>query len=202
MKKILLVITSMILTLQASAQSYSWAYSGGGRSNPDGYTAIAKDGSGNTYICGDFEGTKNFGSYTLTGVGFADAYLAKYNSIGFLLWVIQFSGTTGSSTVEAGGIATDAQGNVYFCGNFGYTVVVGGNTYTNPAGNNDAIIAKFSPTGTFIHARQIGGNGNERITQARYYNNALYVTGSYSAAFSSGIVSFPAPTSPYDDAFL
>lgn len=202
MKKILLVLTGMILTLQASAQSYSWAYSGGGRSNTDGYTAIAKDGSGNTYLCGDFEGTKTFGSYTLTGVGFADGFLAKFNSIGFLLWVVQFSGTTGSSTVEAGGIATDAQGNVYFCGNFGYTVVVGGNTYTNTGGNNDGIIAKFSPTGTFIHARQVGGNGNERITQARFYNNSLYVTGSYSAAFTAGSVTFAAPSSASDDAFL
>ena len=202
MKKILLVLTGMIFTLQVSAQSYSWAYSGGGRSNTDGYTAIAKDGNGNTYLCGDFEGTKTFGSYSLTSVGFADAFLAKYNSIGYLLWVIQFSGTTGSSTVEAGGIAVDGAGNPYFCGNFGYTIVVGGNTYTNLGGNNDAIIAKFTPSGNFIHARQVGGTGNDRITQARFYNNSLYVTGSYSAAFTVGSVSFAAPTSASDDAFI
>ncbi len=202
MKKLLLVLTSIILTLQGSAQSWSWATSGGGRSNSDGYTAIAKDASGNIYICGDFEGTKSFGSASLTTVGFADAFLAKYNSSGVYQWSVQFSGTTFSSSVEAGGIMVDGSGNVYFCGNFSYTVTAGGNTYTNSGGNNDAIIAKYDPSGNFVWARQLGGNGNERITQARYYNNNIYVTGSYSAAFTVGSVSFAAPTSASDDAFL
>jgi len=61
-----------------------------------------RDGSGNFYFAGSFDGTQNFGGITLIGgwtnppgrptwnSGFPTCYLAKYGGNGNLLWVVSF----------------------------------------------------------------------------------------------------------------
>jgi hypothetical protein len=202
MKKLLLVIAGIALAFSSYGQAWTWASSGGGRSNSDGFTAIDRDASGNTYICGEFEGTKTFGGTSYTAVGFADVFLSKFNSSGAHQWTLQISGTTGTSVVEAGGVTVDGAGNVYLAGNFSFTVSLGGNTFTNAAGNNDAYIVKFNPTGGFIWAKHLAGNGNERITTVKNNGTSIYFAGSYSAALTFGTVSLAAPSASSDDAFL
>ncbi|MGC9361430.1 MAG: PKD domain-containing protein [Candidatus Syntrophosphaera sp.] len=48
-----------------------------GGSGDDCGNGIALDDSGNIYTCGDFSGSAQFGSYTLTSSGFTDVYSAK-----------------------------------------------------------------------------------------------------------------------------
>ena len=60
--------------------------------NTTGYS-IAKDGQGNIYVCGTFNGTVNFnpsGSASLTANGTYDAYIAKYNSNGVYQWAFKY----------------------------------------------------------------------------------------------------------------
>lgn len=203
MKKLMLAVAGMMMAFTVTAQSWNWAVSGGGRSNTEGYTSIARDAAGNTYICGDFEGTKNFGTTSYTAVGFADGFLVKYNSSGALQWSIQLSGNGFANSIEASGLTVDAAGNVYVCMNFSASLNAGGNLYTNNGGNFDGLMIKYNTSGNFIWARQIGGSGNERLTQAKSYNNGIYICGSHNGAFSVGAVSFAAPSSGgSDDAFL
>ena len=111
MKKLLVVVMSLFFTLNVNSQSWSWAAAMGGRSNVEGSIGMDRDASGNIYVCGDFEGTRNFGGTSYTAVAFSDMFFSKYNSSGQHQWTLQFSGT-GTNTMIANGIATDASGNV------------------------------------------------------------------------------------------
>jgi len=204
MKKLLLAVAGIMVACTVSAQSWNWAVSGGGRSNTEGYTSIATDNAGNAYLCGDFEGTKSFGTTTLTAAGFgADGFIAKYNNSGVFQWAIQISGTGLTNFIEAAGITVDLAGNVYACMNFSSTIIIGGNTYTNNAGNFDGMLLKCTSAGNIVWGLQIGGNGNERITQLSHYNGGLYLCGSHNSSFSVGSVTIAGPSSGnLDDAFL
>ncbi len=201
MKKILMIITGLIITFNATSQSWSWAASLGGRSNTDGSIGMDRDATGNVYVCGDFEGTRNFGGTPLTAVAFSDFYFSKFNSAGAHQWTTQLSGT-GTTTIIANGVAVDATGNVLVTGFFSYNITIGGTTYINPGGNGDSFIAKYSATGTLIWSKVLSGNGNEFITSIKTLGNDIYISGSYSQAFTFGTVSLTAPAGGFDDAFI
>ncbi len=203
MKKLLLAITCLLFTAPVISQSWVYSRAGGGRNNADGLIGMDKDASGNVYILGDFEGTRSFGTTTLTAIGLTDLYLSKYNSSGTHQWTIQINGS-GPNILEGSGVATDAAGNIYITGFFSFNILFAGGatTFNNPAGNNDAFVAKFNASGNFIWAKALTGNGNERITAIEVLGTNLYMCGSYTAAATIGIVSLPAPANNLDDAFL
>lgn len=202
MKKLVLLIGCIALCLTSHAQSWSWATSVGGRSNTEGSTDIARDASGNIYVVADFEGTRTFGSTPLTATGFSDMFLTKMNSLGGIQWTVQLTGTS-TNSMDVGGVAVDAAGNVYVAGNFSFTTIFpGGTQLFNPGGNSGGFIAKFDPSnGAFLWARLIAGNGTERISGVEVSGTTIYITGSYSQSFSVNTVTIPAAAGA-DDAFL
>ena len=109
-----MIITGLIITMNATSQTWSWTAALGGRSNADGSIGMDRDATGNVYVCGDFEGTRNFGGTTLTAAAFSDFYFSKFNSAGAHQWTNQLSGT-GTTTIIANSIATDAAGRYEFC---------------------------------------------------------------------------------------
>lgn len=80
-----------------------------------------RDNAGNFYFAGSFDGTQDFGGITLLGGytnslghwggGWPSAYLAKYTSVGSLLWVVRF-GANGSRN-EVDDLLLDAGGACY-----------------------------------------------------------------------------------------
>src|SRR6185369_5715832 len=99
----------------SSAGSTTWAenfgaLSGGGYA----YTqATAVDASGNVYLAGYLYGGKTFtfGSVTLTQIGSYDAFVAKLDASGTVLWVKNFGGSGAIANGQS--IAVDGTGNVY-----------------------------------------------------------------------------------------
>jgi hypothetical protein len=128
---------------------------------PETGQGIALDSAGDAYVAG-VTSSANFPLlYAIQPqlLGFTDAFVAKVNSSGSLL----FSTYMGGTGVDVGtAIAVDASGAAYVSG---YTFstdfpVLSGGIQTANGGGCDAFLFKLSPTGdTLLYATYLGGSG-------------------------------------------
>ena len=137
----------------AAAPAYNWVSKAGG---PDPVFAaqIASDAAGNAYVTGEFEGTAQFGSTTLTSSGGRDIYVAKLNASGTVLWARRAGG---GSDDFGSGVAVDGAGNVYVTGGFAGTASFGALSVT-ATGGNDFFVAKYDSAGNVTWVRRGGGS--------------------------------------------
>ncbi len=141
-----------------------WANSMAG-SSYDGCKAITLDDAGNVYATGYFSSTVDFdagtGVFNLTAVNAEDAYMAKYDANGKLIW----AKSIGDFRYQAGNAITlGPNGNIYLTGIFfGTTDFDPGTAVSNliSAGNEDIFVCKFDNTGNFIWAKGFGGPTND-----------------------------------------
>ncbi len=147
-----LTLAAILLTLAISplahvaAQDLLWVRQAGTAQSESG-TGVAVDGAGNAYITGYSSG--NLGG---TNVGNIDAFLAKYDAAGTLLWTRQI-GTTANDYSR--GVAVDGSGNAYITGH------TNGSLGGPNAGSLDAFLAKYDASGTLLWTRQTGTGANE-----------------------------------------
>lgn len=118
-------------------------------------TGIASDPLGNCYVVGSFTPSVTFGDITLTGAGSGDIFVAKLDPAGNWLWATRLGGSGHDASHK--GIGLDGAGNVYVCGSFENSVVIGPDTL-NSVGGADIFIAKLDPTGNCLWARRAGGS--------------------------------------------
>lgn len=114
-----------------------------GTSESDIGRSISLDKNGNIYMCGIFGG--DWGESNVENM---DAFLAKFNNNGKLLWKKTF-GTENNFDVAAS-LRVDKYGSIYVGGSTGGEL---GGTQT---GQGDAYIAKFDSLGNKIWIRQFG----------------------------------------------
>lgn len=95
--------------------------------------SVAVDAAGNAFISG-----YTFGALAGPNAGEQDVFLAKYDSVGNLLWTEQL-GTSGSDIVGDNPMVIDAAGNVFISG------LTSGSLGGPNAGNSDAFLIKLSP---------------------------------------------------------
>ena len=153
-----------------------------GTGNNDSSSSVAIDGSGNAYISG---GTG--GSLGGTNAGSSDAFLAKYDSSGALLWTRQI-GTTDWDWSNS--VAVDGYGNAYISG------TTGGSIGGQNAGGFDAFLAKYDSSGALLWTRQLG-------TSDWDISNSVAIDGSgnaYISGWTDGSIGGPNAGGP--DAFL
>ena len=91
---------------------------------------VATDAAGNVYLAGSTRG-----SLGGANSGRDDAWVAKYDAAGHVLWKRQLGTNTSDN---ASGVATDAAGNVYLAGST-HGSLGGANR-----GSNDVWVAKYS----------------------------------------------------------
>ncbi len=117
--------------------------------------SIAVDGNGNVYVGGFSYAT--WGSPVNTYTGLWDAFAAKLDNSGALIW----NTFLGSSTTDyAFSIVVDGSNNVYVAGSSGATW---GMPVSSHAGNNDAYVAKLNDSGTLLWNTFLGSSANEVI---------------------------------------
>ena len=132
--------------------------------------SIAVDASGNVYTSGSFMGTAVFGTgataTALISKGGRDAFIAKHDSFGNLLWVKSFGGPL---TDQVKDVAVDRDGNVVMAGEFYGTVdfdpsdgvdslTALANTGPNPAWNwLGVVVWKLNTDGNYIWAKTFDG---------------------------------------------
>ena len=117
MKKIISIVIFSFSIITLHAQSWQWAKRFGSNSNStanDRFYGMVTDNAGNIYACGGYQAGTTFGSVSLPDYGGQfDAFIAKYDCQGNLLWV----NTAGSGGLDgATALDVDNNGNVYFSG--------------------------------------------------------------------------------------
>lgn len=115
MKLLLLTFLAACLGTLLSAQGLSpyRALTAGG-SGGDSATTVAVDRAGYVYLAGNFWSTNfTIGGFALSNAGGADAFLAKIDTAGNIVWAQRFGGVADEAITA---LATDAVGNVYAVG--------------------------------------------------------------------------------------
>lgn len=120
----LLASVLAFLTIAGYSQTYDWGFGldgvGVGFSPVFGSDiSVASDDQGNVYLSGSYNGIYDFdpsqNSVTSISFGQSDFYVAKYDSIGHLLWV-RFFGDTGNDIVYC--LELDQDGQPIISGKF------------------------------------------------------------------------------------
>jgi hypothetical protein len=144
-----------------------------GTASQDHAYGAAPDGVGGVFVAGHTSGS-------LGGVsaGNTDVWLARYSSVGAMLWIHQF-GSTGFDSLL--GAHTDDAGGVYLCGST--TGDIDGSHGGTTIGNADAWLARYDSTGARIWIQQFGTIYSDEATAiASDGGGGAYVGGSTSGS--------------------
>jgi len=147
-----------------------WAtYFGGSTPNGNGSSSgqsVSADQFGNVFLIGVTScnmGIATPGAYQTSFAGTEDAFVAKFNNSGSLLWATYFGG---AGDEIGNNITTDPSGNVFITGSTqsisGIATV--GAYQTSFQGGTDAFIAKFTSSGKRLWASYYGGNNYDEGT--------------------------------------
>ncbi|HPR33053.1 MAG TPA: T9SS type A sorting domain-containing protein [Prolixibacteraceae bacterium] len=138
---------------------------------------IRTDADDFIYTAGCFSNSIDFLGTPLTSLGKFDAYLAKMDAMGELIWIKQFSGAYNDKITS---LEIDKDNNIYVCGSYRAqisfdTTLVTNNVDTRRSTN--MFIAKFNSEGKLIWAKNTGGVeviGN-RIGPVEFGGNRLTI---------------------------
>jgi hypothetical protein len=166
-----------------------------GSNDFDVTTDIAVDVSGNIYVTGYTQGA--LGGQTNSGA--SDAFVAKLDSNGNVLWTRLFGG---SGSDLGSGVALDAAGNVWMGGSSRSSIFGHSN-----AGVEDAFVASYNSAGTLLGTFFWGTASAEQINDlAGAPDGSMRVTGSTRGslgatnagsldAFAASLTTVPEPAS-------
>ncbi len=199
MKKILLLFYCLctIYGLQAQTPITNWEYSIGDNGGIEQIKSSAYDEAGNLYVAGHFYGTVDLdhgtGAYLLSAAGSYDAFVAKYNSFGQILWAVRLGGTMAESVNHL----SVANGYVLLTGFFQGTMNVYAPNFTAPltsvSSSSDIFIVRLGTDGLFYAngAFKIGMGGNDdgKCVKSDAAGN-IYLSGLYSSPNNNTNVNF------------
>jgi hypothetical protein len=134
----------------------SWGTYFGGLSSA---TGIASDPAGFIYHVGNalVNTIATTGAYQTSVNGGGDAYLAKFDKNGGLIWATYYGGPGGE---DATGVSCDKYGRIYFSGstNSSSGIASSSSHQTGLNGTVDAFLAKFTNVGTRMWCTYYGGS--------------------------------------------
>ncbi|MFB6306005.1 MAG: hypothetical protein ABEH43_03295, partial [Flavobacteriales bacterium] len=153
--------------------------------NKDRVQDIARSSDGYIYVTGRFKDTiemdPGVGSDTLISSGRKDIFLAKYDSLGNLVWANKIGGNDHDESTE---LVLDKDNNIYMTGAFR------NNCEFNPGagqaelisdGGYDVFLAKYTPSGDYTWAVRMGnGDWNYATSIAKNpAGNSVIIGGHY-----------------------
>lgn len=136
------LLVLVLAAVPADAQTLQWVRQFGSAQH-DAASAVTTDAAGNIYVGGVTRGALP----TQTSAGNGDAFLARYDSSGSVVWFRQF-GTTQEDGIRA--VATDLAGHVYVAGFIGGATSIAGTA---------GLLAKYDAAGNQLWLRQFGAAG-------------------------------------------
>jgi hypothetical protein len=190
---VIFALLAGLLATPTYAQQIDQVFAEGGTDHMTA-SGVAADSAGNRYVIGIFRGEVTFGTGVkarrLTATGQEDAFVAKYDQAGNLVWVQQDSS---SAPLRAKAVAVDGGGRLYVAGEYSAIFAFdrlrmesanpaqdGFLMKLNPANGASEWVARVnSPDSDSAHSLAIDSGGNALITGR---------TGTIVTANSTGLV--------------
>jgi hypothetical protein len=136
-----------------------WIQPFGGSGN-DRATALALSPEGRLAVAGSFEGSVQFGGTNLSSAGGADAFLARLDTNGNVIWAVAGGGPY---TDVAQGVAIDYSGRFLVTGYFQTNANFGGTAFSDSTASNKVFVARYDgSTGDLLWARKSDNTGPSR----------------------------------------
>ena len=184
---------AFVLKLNATGNTLLYSTYLGGSSYDLG-TAIAVDGSGNAYTCGDTQ-SANFPVHNAVQPslgGGSDAFVTKLSPSGSIVFST-FLGGGGND--HAGGIAVDSTGIYVAGGTFSANFPVLNALQASLAGGEDAFVSKLTAKGSaLIYSTYLGGSGGSQSNPELANAIAVDANGSAYVAGATPSANFPVTT--------
>jgi len=150
-------IVTLASNMLGQDAAWKWAKRIGGIGDEQA-RKTAVDVCGNIYVTGWFSSsTLTIGSTMLTNAGGRDAFIAKYDPSGNVMWAKSI-GAEGDELPR--GITAQGQGNVYVTGIFTSSSVAIGSANLANSGIQSGFTARMDAQGNVIWATGIGGSGS------------------------------------------
>lgn len=170
-----------------SSGQFQWFRHAGSSGRDEAKAAIC-DAQGNVYICGGFENNCTFGSQTLNTFNntnvYWDAFLAKYDPDGNLLWVKSGGGDVDDIAWSA---TVDNSGNIYIGGETAAWAMFGTGSHTVEAkGEAESFIAKYNANGDIQWVRSGGSVKVDRIRGVGTDGTNIFATGQFGGTVDFG----------------
>lgn len=136
---------------------------------------ITCDQLGRVWVAGMFRGGATFGheKFVTSGDKDNDAFVAHIGSGGDLKWVRV---AQGKGTDYGLGVATDGEGNSFWCGTFAETVSLAGASLTS-RGSSDIHLSAFDLEGNRSWTMQMGGVGGDNAYSLAYDRGGFVMIG-------------------------
>ncbi|MFN8144542.1 MAG: T9SS type A sorting domain-containing protein [Bacteroidia bacterium] len=149
--KAMLLICLSISDLQGQQPVWSFAKSFGGNYADLTFSHLSIDGENNIIINGDFFSLNlQIGTSSFSSNGADDVFLAKFDSLGNVLWAKTMGGTDYDA---ASAISIDLNNNIYITGVFYSDSINFDNITLYNRGISNIFIAKFDPHGNVVWAK-------------------------------------------------
>lgn len=177
-----------------------WLKSFGGIGYDKGLN-VKTDRWSNIYITGRFYEMAVFDNDTIKSHGHYDAFVAKLDSNGNILWLNSFGGR---SHDEGLGIDVDISGNVYVCGFFKDTARWDNHLLSAFNYNTfEAFVLKLNTLGQYQWSRCIGGEEADHAWDIEVSNSgAVYVCGQVTQNFRTSVTSNQGSVEGQKDIFI
>jgi len=102
--------------------------------------SLIADAVGNTWFTSQFTGLADFAGKKLQSLGAGDAFVARYDTSGNLVWVMQAGGP---GAEEGRGVAVDGFGGTYLTGRFSSSIIFGALNLTS-SGQGDIFLSRLN----------------------------------------------------------
>ncbi len=166
--------------------------------------SIKVDATDNLYIAGSAGATGlGLSGHQMAFGGQRDAFVAKLNSTGVMLWGTYYGGTAIDDGYD---VAVDNSNNVYLSGSTLSATAIASGGHDNILGNvasNDAFLVKFSSTGTRLWATYYGGSSaDDGYAIACFNSTDVYLAGYTASSTAIALSGHQNTLSGSNDAFL
>ncbi len=177
-----------------------WVNGIGGAGSNSVPSGVISDNQNNIYITGTFQGTVDFdvsaATKNLTSNGNFDVYVAKYTTMGQLIWAVSMGGS--GLDQESSNMAIDASGNITIGGlwdSSSMDVDPGPGVFNlQNSGGLDGFIVHLDGDGKFLWGKSIGSSGRDIIHKiATDKAGNVIAIGQFESTITIGNISLTSP---------